>query len=309
MLMDPACFEVIVVDNDSRDGSVEMMKSDFPWVRVEASPVNLGFAAGSQLGYELSSGEFVLLLNPDTVVVDHAIDTLVERLAATPDAAIIGSRLLNSDGSFQRASGGAFPSLANVAWNYLFLNRVLPARWGPEEMFIKGDPQGIRDIDWVSGASLLFRRAAVGERIFDPAFFMFGEDMDVCDRMKRQGWRVLYSTEQSIIHHHGSSFAKQAEQQVLATVYKGPRTFFARTHGPFALAVYDLLLVVGYGTRWLGALLLQLCTRRQNYADQARFSGDFVRTMLRARASHKPRARLQRGTPAANHVGGGEASA
>jgi hypothetical protein len=120
---------------------------------------------------------------------------------------------------------------------------------------------------------------------------------------------VLYSTEQSIIHHHGSSFAKQAEQQVLATVYKGPRTFFARTHGPFALAVYDLLLLVGYGTRWVGALLLQLCTRRQNYADQARFSGDFVRTMLRARASHKPRARLQRGTPAANHVGGGEASA
>jgi hypothetical protein len=286
MLMDPADYEVIVVDNDSADGSVEMMAAEFPWVRVEASPVNLGFADGSQRGYELSSGEFILLLNPDTVILDHAVDKMVARMAATPDAAIIGARLLNSDGSFQRASGGAFPSLANVAWNYLFLSRLLPARWGPEEMFLKGDPQGIRDLDWVSGASLLFRRAAVGRRIFDPAFFMFGEDMDVCDRMKRQGWRVLYSTEQSIVHHHGSSFAKQAERQIMATVYKGPRAFFARSHGRMALAAYDLLLFVGYGLRWVAADMLNLFTRKAEHAELARFSGDFVRTMVRARLSH-----------------------
>ena len=281
-------YEVIVVDNDSRDGSVEMIEAEFPQVRLIASPDNLGFADGCQAGYDLSSGELVLLLNPDTVVLDHAINSMVALMEARPDAAIVGSRLLNSDGSFQRASGGAYPRLSNVAWNYFFLGKLLPGSWAPEPLFLDGDPMGIREIEWVSGASLMFRRSAVGKRIFDPAFFMFGEDMDLCDRMRRSGWKVLYSTQQSIVHHHGSSFAKQSERAVLATVYKGPRTFFARTHNRFELFLYDAILFLGYGLRWLASSLLAMVSSREDHAEQARFSRDFVRSMMRVRLTHRP---------------------
>jgi GT2 family glycosyltransferase len=282
-------WEVIVVDNDSRDGSVEMVRSEFPQARLIVSETNLGFADGCQAGYEVSSGEFVLLLNPDTIVLDHAIEKMIEQIEQDPKVAVLGSRLLNTDGSFQRASGGAYPKLTNLAWNYLLLNRLLPSRWAPESLFLEGDPQGIREIEWVSGASLMFRRSAVGERIFDPAFFMFGEDMDLCDRVRDAGWKVLYSARQSIVHHHGSSFAKQSEREVLATVYKGPRSFFARTHNRFELLLYDLILFVGYLSRWLASTLIAAVSGNSDHRDQAHFSRQFVRSMVSARTQTQSR--------------------
>jgi GT2 family glycosyltransferase len=267
-----------------------MVEAEFPQVRLIASADNLGFADGCQAGYDISSGKLVLLLNPDTVVLDHAIDSMVALMDKRPDVAILGSRLLNSDGSFQRASGGAYPRLSNVAWNYFFLGKLLPKSWAPEPLFLDGDPPGIREIEWVSGASLMFRRSAVGKRIFDPAFFMFGEDMDLCDRMRRAGWKVLYSAEQSIVHHHGSSFAKQSERAVLATVYKGPRSFFARNHNRFELFLYDAILFLGYGLRWVAASALALVSRSRDHAEQARFSRDFVRSMMRVRLAEAKRA-------------------
>jgi N-acetylglucosaminyl-diphospho-decaprenol L-rhamnosyltransferase len=114
-------YEIIVVDNASADGSVEMLRSEFPDVTLIASATNLGFGAGCNLGYARASGARILLLNPDTEVVDHAIDGLMEVMRDHPRAAVVAPRLLNTDRSFQRASGGALPTLLNVAWKYLFL--------------------------------------------------------------------------------------------------------------------------------------------------------------------------------------------
>lgn len=280
MRRDP--WEVIVVDNASSDGSVEMVRAEFPDIVVIDNPNNVGFAAGCQLGYERSHGEYVLLLNPDTEVPAGAIEQMMTDLIDNDRAAILGSRLTNSDGGFQRAAGGAFPTIANVAWNYLFLNRLLPARIAPPAVFLENDPPGVFKIDWVSGAALLFRRAAVGAEIFDPGYFMFGEDMALCARMWRQGWTVLYSARQSILHHHGQSYRQQSSREVLETIYRGPRNFYRANHGPVSAIAYDAVLLIGYLLRWVFARALCLVRPNQGYDEIARFSRNYVGVILRS---------------------------
>jgi N-acetylglucosaminyl-diphospho-decaprenol L-rhamnosyltransferase len=276
----PEHCEIIVVDNASEDGSVEMLRTEFGEVRLIASDDNLGFAEGCQRGYDISRGRFVLMLNPDTVVLDGAIDTMLGEMEAHPDAGIIGSRLVNTDGSFQRACGGALASLRNVAWNFLFLNRLLPPSLSPAPLFLENDPPGLFEIGWVSGAAMLLRREAIGPRVFDPAFFMFGEDMDLCARVARGGWKVLYSAHHTIVHHHGRSLDKQLSPEVLATLHKGPRTFFRKTHGPLAVLAYDLIFLVGYLTRWIAFGLLARI-KGGEYSASANFSRQYVGILLR----------------------------
>lgn len=275
----PASVETIVVDNASADGSAAMVRAQFPWVRLIESGANLGFADGCQMGYAATSAPFVMLLNPDTVVDDDAIASMLADLEGDAQVGIIGSRLRNSDGSFQRASGGAFPTLTNLAWNYLFLGALLPRRWAPPAVYLDDDPPGIRPIDWVSGASLTFRRAAVGPRIFHPAFFMFGEDMELCHRVACSGWTILYSAHQSITHHHGASFARQSSMEVLASVYKGPRFFFRQGRGPIARAAYDAILFTGYASRWLVFSLLDWLRPGRDHRAMARFSRRYLGVM------------------------------
>lgn len=201
----PGSVEMIVVDNASSDDSAAMVRADFPWVRLIESGDNLGFAKGCQIGYESTDAPFVMLLNPDTLVDPDAIASMLSRIMDDDRIGIIGSRLRNSDGSFQRASGGAFPTLRNMAWNYLFLGRILPNRWAPPAVYLADDPPGVRPIDWVSGASLTFRRAAVGARIFHPRLFhvrgRYGALLP--RRPRRLAHRLFHAAE-----HHPSSWGQ-----------------------------------------------------------------------------------------------------
>ena len=280
MLLPADEYEVIVVDNASADGSVEMLRSEFPDVTLIESPVNLGFGAGCNRGYRVAKGEFVLLLNPDTEVIDHAIDGLVETLRARPKAGIVAPRLVNDDRTPQTAPGGSFPTLRNVAWNYLFLKHILPARLAPPALFLEDDPQGVLSIDWVSGASMLLRRQAIGEQIFDESFFMFGEDMDVCDRLRRAGWEVLYSSLHSIVHHQGKSFAQQESLAIRAAAHRGPRRIFKKHHGPLAVFAYDSILMTGHLVRWPMFWILSVLRPGRGFGERSRYSRIYVRAML-----------------------------
>lgn len=279
-------YEVLVIDNASADDSVFMLRAEFPRVRLIESPVNLGFGAGCNRAFQEARGEYVLLLNPDTEVIDHAIDGLLETMRTNPRAGIVAPRLANPDRSFQPAAGGAFPTLWNVAWNFLFLKNLLPAALAPATTFLDGDPQGLLSIDWVSGASMLIRRAAIGERIFDEAFFMFGEDMDLCDRVRRAGWDVLYTSTHSIIHHHGRSFERQDTPAVLAMAHRGPRLAFRKRHGAFSAFVYDAILCVGYLIRWPLFGILSVLRPDSGYGARAKFSRAYLLNMFRDSTGH-----------------------
>ncbi len=274
-------YEVLVIDNASQDGSVETIRNAFPEVRLIANENNLGFGAGCNVGYSQSRGKTIMLLNPDTEIRHRGIDTMLAKFEETTDAGIMGFRLMNKDGSFQRASGGALPSLGNMAWNYMFFNKILPTPWAPAPLYLEGDPEGTCDVGWVSGASMFVRREAVGDTIFDESFFIFGEDMDVCDRVRSGGWKVLYSSDVSVFHYHGSSYEKQSSTEVMEMAIKGPRLFFKKHHSKMAVVFYDLILLVAYLVRWPLYGILSLVRSDKGYGSLSAFSRKYVRVMFR----------------------------
>lgn len=273
-------FEVIVVDNASQDSSADMVQERFPDARLIRCQENLGFAGGCNAGFEISHGDFIFLLNPDTVILDDAVDVVLEEMERRPDAGAIGCRLLNEDRSFQRAAGGAFPSLRNAAWNYFFLNSLLPSRMGPAPMYFRDDPQGVSEVDWVCGAAMLVRREALNGRFFDESYFLFGEDIEICDRIHRNGWKVFYTSEASILHYQGRSFKKQSSIDVLAMAFKGPRSFFKRNRSPLAVFVYDSILFFGYLFRWPAYGFMSLLWPNRGYDELSSFSRQYVSIML-----------------------------
>ncbi len=274
-------YEVLVVDNASEDGSVEAIRKKFPEVRLIANDKNLGFGAGCNVGYSQSQGKFIMLLNPDTEIKERGIDRMLSKFEENSNAGVMGFRLMNKDGSFQRASGGALPSLGNMAWNYLFLNKLFPASWAPAALYLEGDPQGTSEVGWVSGASMFVRREAVGEKIFDESFFIFGEDMDLCDRVRAGGWKVFYSSDVSVFHYHGSSYEKQSATEVMEMAIKGPRLFFKKYHSKAAVVFYDLILLVAYLIRWPLYKFLSLFRSDHGYGSLSTFSRKYVRVMFR----------------------------
>ncbi len=242
-------LQIIVVDNASDDGTVEMVRSEFPAVLCIEAGKNLGFGGANRLGWPHAAAPLALLLNPDTVVHPGSLRTMVETMDARPDVWALGCRLLNGDGSLQRWTGGRFPTLANVACHYLALDRPLRVVGYRRSVYMTDDSGEERLVDWVSGACLLLRRERIPEPLFDPNFFMYGEDMDLCWRIRRAGGNVLYSPAASVTHFQGASMRQQTGA-VLLTSLKGIRTFYRRRSGPVRIRIFDALTVAGFALRW-----------------------------------------------------------
>ncbi len=277
-------YEVIVVDNDSNDGSAEMVATEFPQVRLVANCDNVGFGAANNQATGLTDASTLLLLNPDTVVFDGALAGLVTRLECEPGIAIIGCRLLNADGTLQRWTGGSFPNLRNVACHYLFLDRLLPKVLRPASLYLSQDVTKLIDVDWVSGACMVIRREALHGILFDPRFVMYAEDMELCQRVIKDGWRVSYDPQFSITHYQGASIQQQTTDTMLSSL-KGPRYFFLLTHGPVKAALLDILTVTGFTMRWFAYRLAALVRPRRGFEKKARLSRHYLdlawRVMLR----------------------------
>ncbi|MEY4427531.1 MAG: hypothetical protein RLZZ182_220 [Pseudomonadota bacterium] len=275
-------MEVIVVDNDSRDGSVEMVRAEFPEVRLIANADNPGFGKANNQAMPYCTGRYVVLLNPDTVVLDGAIGTMVRRMDACPDVAAMGCRLLNADGSLQRWTGGAFPRALNLANHYLFLDQLLPRALRPMPLYLDHDAPADIDVDWVSGAFMILRTPMLGGQLFNPDFFMYGEDMELCHRLKLAGHRVVYSPAASIIHYQGASM-KQQQGDVLLASLKGPRQFYRQMRGPQGLWIFDLFTVSGFGLRWLLYRLASVVRPSGNFGARAASSLDLMGRAWRIR--------------------------
>ncbi|MBS0344020.1 MAG: glycosyltransferase family 2 protein, partial [Proteobacteria bacterium] len=246
----PDAMRVIVVDNASADGSVEMVRKHFPQVTVVDNKDNVGFGRANNQALPMCVGPYVLLLNPDTVVEPGALASLVHQMETQPDVCVIGCRLLNGDRTLQRWTGGAYPRLLNLANHYFFLDRLLPAAWRPMPLYLDRDVPNDMDVDWVSGACMLLRADALGGTLFNTEYFMYGEDMELCHRLKQAGGRIVYSPKVSIIHYQGESMKKQ-EGDVLLSSLKGPRQFYRQMRGPRALRLYDSVTVAGFALRWM----------------------------------------------------------
>ncbi|MEB3186830.1 MAG: glycosyltransferase family 2 protein [bacterium] len=202
--------EIIVVDNASTDGSHELVATQFPGVRLLANDRNVGFAAGCNQGLELARGRFWLLLNPDTEVLDGALDRLVAYLERHPEVAAVGPRLENLDGSLQPSAFGFYGT-----WRSLIENRLVQAlvTWrSPHSPWLAfWDHSSERIVDWVMGACLLVRRSvALRVGLLDERFFMYGEEVDWQWRMAEAGHRVMYLPTARVRHRKGASTSQVA---------------------------------------------------------------------------------------------------
>jgi GT2 family glycosyltransferase len=198
--------EVVVVDNASSDGSPALVRERFPSVRLVELEENVGFGAANNVGMEAASGDWFLLLNSDAWPVDDAIEKLVAFGVAHPGAGIVGPRLCNPDGSLQRSVRG-YPTLWRIATEYLFLRRLAPRSDALNAFYGRGfDHASVREVEVLKGAVLLVRREA-SEAVggFDPAYFMYGEEMDLCYRVRAAGWSVVFDPEAEFVHVGGVS--------------------------------------------------------------------------------------------------------
>jgi GT2 family glycosyltransferase len=200
---DQVTKEVIVVDNASRDGSVEMVTADFPDVRVIASPMNGGFASGMNLGLRHAQGKYVVLLNTDVAIMDKPFDRLVAFMDQHPRVGLAGPKLLNPDSSVQD-SCYRFP-----AWYIPILRRTplgsLPRFRKNLRSYLMRDFSHAENVtvDWLLGAFLIARADAIATvGLLDERFFLYFEDVDWCRRFWSAGWEVMYVADVHVVHYH-----------------------------------------------------------------------------------------------------------
>ena len=203
--------EVFVVDNASGDGSPEMVARDFPEVQLLANDENRGFAAANNQALTKAQGYYCLLLNSDTIVLDHALDRMVGHLDSHLEAAAVGCKLLNADGSLQPSAHNFYHTLGSLIENRL-VSRFVKRRFSWIPFLTYWDHSQIRKVDWVTGACLMVRHSVIDAiGLLDEGFFMYGEEIDWQFRMSQAGYEVYYLHEPAIIHLGGASAAKAPE--------------------------------------------------------------------------------------------------
>ncbi|RJO59259.1 glycosyltransferase family 2 protein [Candidatus Parcubacteria bacterium] len=208
---DEVAKEIIVVDNASGDGSLEMLAAEFPETRVIAAKQNRGFGAGMNLGMQAAKGQYFILLNPDVAIMDRPFDRLVEYMDTHTQVGLAGPKLLNPDGSVQ------FSCFRFPKWYTPILRRsplgTLPKFRTHLKKYLMKDfsHQENRNVDWLLGAFLIVRRSAV-EKVgrFDERFFLYFEDVDWCRRFWSAGWAVHYVSTVEVVHYHKRESAEIA---------------------------------------------------------------------------------------------------
>ena len=217
--------EILVVDNASADDTVTRVRASWPAVRLIASPSNLGFAAANNRGIRESSSELVLLLNPDTSVPRGAIDRLVAHLDARPDVAIVGPRIVDGEGRAELSFGSMIAPLTELRQKVLVVGNDRGVR--PIVSMVDRMTRRTREVDWVSGACLLIRRADLeAAGLLDERFFLYTEDVDLCASVRRRGRTVLFTADVEIQHLRGRS----AGATTAAAYRRSQLAFYAKHH-------------------------------------------------------------------------------
>ena len=236
-------YEIIIVDNVSTDGAVKMLAAEFPDVRLLRNETRQGFGENQNTGLKASRGKYLFLLNDDTILFSGAIDRLCEFLDRHPKTAVVGPRLLNSDGSLQ-ASCYKFPSPLRCVWENTLLTAALPnsSTFGDYRAWAH---DSMRDVDFVSGAALLVRREAIEQAgYFDPLFFMYAEETDWQKRIRQAGWEVSFCPD-AVITHLGGQSSEGIKDRQLCEFHRSQIKFIRKHYGVGGVVVQRGAMIFG----------------------------------------------------------------
>lgn len=249
-------FEVFVIDNDSSDGSADMVRGEFPSVILIENAENRGFAAANNQGLERMRGRYALLLNPDTIILDGAIQKCVKLADGERDIGVLGCQVLEDDRRIQM-TGFSFPSV----WTLFLLNTRLMKLMPRSRLLGKPelgwwDRNSDEDLDIISGMFMLVRREAIEQvGLMDDAYFVYGEEADWCYRFAKAGWRRHYTTSARIIHLDGGS---KSTSQVSAKMYvqlQKSMLIYSRKHlGPLSTLAVKAIYIATNGLRYVAWL-------------------------------------------------------
>lgn len=221
-------YEIIVLDNDSNDGSVESLDNKYKFTKVIASPENLGFGAGNNKAYEESKGKYIFLLNPDTILVDDSVDRMVSYLDSNSDVGLVSPTLLYEDGTLQRSVRKFYTYFGSLLDNrfmnpvvsrFPFITKVLPGLVNHSVS---------QEVEWAKGAALLIKRQVIDQiGLFDEDFWIYGEEMDLCFRIGKAGWKKVFLHNCRIIHLEGKSTVQSSSRMFLMN-YQGMYLFLGK---------------------------------------------------------------------------------
>jgi GT2 family glycosyltransferase len=242
--------ETIVVDHGSTDGTLELVRERFPEARL-IEQENKGLGGGSNAGMRVASGAYFLLLNSDAWALEDAVERLAAFADEHPEAAVVGPRLLNPDGSLQRSVRG-FPSVWRLATEYLFLRKLAPRSRALNSFYGAGFAHDeVREAEFLMGACLLVRREAADTvGLFDEDFFMFSEETDWCYRFRQVGWHVLFTPVAEFVHVGGAT-TRQNWGPMFREQVRGHLRFLAKHRGPKEAERARRLLLVSLRLRAL----------------------------------------------------------
>jgi hypothetical protein len=230
-------FEVWVVDNNSIDASRTMVRQNFPQVNLIENKENAGFAKANNQAIANCSGDYILLLNPDTLILQNAIEKMVDFMNGNPPVGICGCKVLNKDMTFQLACHRSIPIPGTAFFRITGLSRLFPkskimAKYNLTYLNLSE----VHEVDVVSGACLMIRKEVINHvGLLDERFFMYGEEIDWCIRTKKAGWKVMYYPDAEIIHYKGecSKFNhRKATLEFYRSMYLFHKKHFADNYNP-----------------------------------------------------------------------------
>ena len=235
-------YEVFVVDNNSSDGTVQMLRSEFNDINIIANKTNEGFAKANNEAIKISDSKYVMLLNPDTIVKDNALDIMVDYMEKNKEVGITGCKLFNKDGSLQE-SCRRFPDIKTYSCILLKLHTLFPNMKCLKNYFMKDmDYDKINEVDQVMGAALMFRSNVLGEKSFlDEDYWIWFEEVDFCYKVKKKGYKIVYIPNANIVHYKAQSFSQLLKVRQQKIFNRSLLVYFSKNGKKYETAILRIL--------------------------------------------------------------------
>lgn len=234
-------FDIFVVDNNSSDRSSEIVKKEFPKVNLIVNKTNPGFAAANNQAIKKTNSRYVLLLNPDTLILNDALNKMIEFMDKTENCGAAGTLLLNEDKTIQN-SIHYFPSLIRRLSEAFYFHRIFPkSKSFNEECYDAKEYSYAHEVDWITGASLIVNKKAIEKAgLLDESFFMYSEESDWCRRLRKAGFSIWFNPEAKIIHYGGQS----GKSKINADLMKSKMIHYAKYNNKLKSELFNSLIWV-----------------------------------------------------------------